>query len=64
MAQTCSNALRIASGVRGRFFNVVSKSIVARLSRPTMAATSIPPFKTNFSLYSEADSRISKRSNI
>lgn len=28
----------------------ISRSIVARLSSPTMAATSIPPFNTNFSL--------------
>ena len=29
-----------------------------------MAATNIPPFNTNFSLYSEADRRTSRRSNI
>ena len=29
------------------------RSMVARLSRPTIAATSIPPFRTNFSLYSD-----------
>ena len=32
---------------------VASKSIVVRASNPTIAAISIPPFKMNFSLYSD-----------
>ena len=64
MANISFNAFSIASGVSGKFLRVVSKSIVALLSNPTRAATSIPPFNTNFSLYSETDSLFKNRSNI
>ena len=45
-------------------FMVASKSIVALASRPTIAATSIPPFNINLSLYSDKEIRSKKRSII
>ena len=43
-------------------FTVVSMSIVERASRPTIAATSIPPLRMNLSRYSEREMRSRKRS--
>ena len=45
-------------------FTVASKSIVERASSPTIAATSIPPFRINLSRYSEREIRSRKRSII
>ena len=41
---------------------VASMSMVERVSSPTMAATSIPPFKIKFSLNCESETRSRKRS--
>ena len=43
-------------------FTVASMSIVERASRPTIAATSIPPLRMNLSRYSEREMRSRKRS--
>ena len=45
-------------------FMVASRSIVALASRPTIAATSIPPFNINWFLYSDKEIRSKKRSII
>ena len=48
----------------GRFLMVVSRSMVARVSIPTIAVTSIPPLITNFCRYSDRASLSRKRSNM
>ena len=45
-------------------FMVASRSMVALASKPTKAATSMPPFNINLSLYSDREIRSKKRSII